>query len=253
MNLNELVFQHHDELNENDISIWNYIANHKQECETLSIEALAKKCLVSRTTILRFSRKIGLGGYSDLKYLLREELHNKPFLNEQSVHSICDQYAYTIHILENTDFSEVCRTLFEAERVFAYGQGFFVKSGMQILKEGMFKADLIINLLNGPGEMNTFIHNARSSDTVIIFSVSGENTETIRYAERILQKNLKLIVITANADSTLAKSANMVLNFAPLVTQDLKDNYEFFPISSFVFLIELLYYKYCLYCQDQNS
>lgn len=58
MKLNELVFQHHDELNENDILIWNYIANHKQECETLSIEALAKNVWFPALRSFGFPRKL---------------------------------------------------------------------------------------------------------------------------------------------------------------------------------------------------
>ena len=69
----ELINKHYNILNENDIYIWNYISNNKKECESLSIDNLAHKCNVSRTTILRFAQKISLKGYSELKLYLKLE------------------------------------------------------------------------------------------------------------------------------------------------------------------------------------
>lgn len=73
MQLNELVNLHFDDLNESDLYIWNYINNHREVCTKITIEDLGKKCNVSRTTILRFSKKIGLEGFAELKYYLRNE------------------------------------------------------------------------------------------------------------------------------------------------------------------------------------
>lgn len=38
MRLDELVNQYYNQLNENDIYIWNYISSHKKECEKLAID-----------------------------------------------------------------------------------------------------------------------------------------------------------------------------------------------------------------------
>lgn len=54
MRLEELVNKNYQSLNENDLYIWNYIIHHRKECERLSIDDLASKCNVSRSTILRF-------------------------------------------------------------------------------------------------------------------------------------------------------------------------------------------------------
>ena len=54
MKLEELINKNYRQLNENDLYIWNYINHHKKECEHLSIDELALRCNVSRSTILRF-------------------------------------------------------------------------------------------------------------------------------------------------------------------------------------------------------
>lgn len=71
MRLEELVNKNYQSLNENDLYIWNYIIRHRKECERLSIDDLASKCNVSRSTILRFSKRLGLKGYAELKVFLR--------------------------------------------------------------------------------------------------------------------------------------------------------------------------------------
>lgn len=252
MRLDEYVFRNSEKLNESDVLIWNYIANHKAECVELSIEALAQRCLVSRTTILRFAKKIGLDGYSELKYLLKEELRQKWTLNEKDRKELCEKHIRTIQILEDVDMKPICEMLFQAKRVFAFGRGFFVKSSMQIFKEEMFKADLIVNLLPGTGEMCTFLENAREGDVVVIFSISGENKGTNEYVEIARTKGVKIIAITADVNSTLCNHADEVLNFAPFMLADLKKDNTFFPISILIFTIELLLYEYCYYLQEKD-
>ena len=71
MRIEELVNTHYDKLTENDIHIWQYIATHRKECEDLSIDELASRCYVSRTTVMRFAKRIGLHGYAELKLYLK--------------------------------------------------------------------------------------------------------------------------------------------------------------------------------------
>ncbi|MDE6195793.1 MAG: MurR/RpiR family transcriptional regulator, partial [Erysipelotrichaceae bacterium] len=77
MTLEKLVNQYYDKLNENDKYIWQYIYHHQQECQKMSIQELARICNVSHTTIIRFAKKIGLDGYSDIKMYLKWGLDKK--------------------------------------------------------------------------------------------------------------------------------------------------------------------------------
>ena len=72
MKLDELVNKNYNQLSENDFYIWNYISKNRKECENLSIDQLASKCNVSRSTVLRFAKN-SLKGYSELKLYLKLE------------------------------------------------------------------------------------------------------------------------------------------------------------------------------------
>ena len=87
VNLDELFNAHRAKLGENDLHIWNYVSAHRKECAELSIEALGQRCHVSRTTILRFARKLGLHGFSELKVLLRME--EKPETSPDYIEQTC--------------------------------------------------------------------------------------------------------------------------------------------------------------------
>ena len=82
MRLEELINKNYNRLNENDLYIWQYISAHRKECEKLSIDDLANHCHVSRTTILRFSQRLGLKGYTELKVYLR--IDNQTYQHKQT-------------------------------------------------------------------------------------------------------------------------------------------------------------------------
>lgn len=74
MTLEELVNSKLDKLNPTDLIVWRYIYAHKKECCYISIYDIADNCNVSRTTVLRFAKKLGLDGFSDLKMMLKMEI-----------------------------------------------------------------------------------------------------------------------------------------------------------------------------------
>lgn len=253
MTLDERVYKYKDQLNESDRLVWSYIANHKDECKELSIESLAARCLVSRTTILRFAKKIGLEGYQDLKFQIKKEEKKRYALNEKEIRQICEKYMYTIRLQEGNAMEDICYMLYEAERVFAYGSGFFITSGIEILKEEMFKANLIVHILTGEGEMRTYMENAREGDVVFFFSISGENKTTIQYAQNVRDKGVRTIAITGDSEASLCRAADAALDFDPLTRLAGQNDTSFFPITSLVFMLELLFYRYCLYRFNRMS
>lgn len=56
MKLDELINNNYLKLNDSDLYILKYIMNNKNQCIDLTINELASKCNVSRTTILRFTQ-----------------------------------------------------------------------------------------------------------------------------------------------------------------------------------------------------
>ena len=57
-------------LNELEISIYNFVVGHPEEVADMTIRELAQELHLSSTTILRFCNKMGCEGYSEFKYQL---------------------------------------------------------------------------------------------------------------------------------------------------------------------------------------
>ncbi len=73
MKMEELVKHNLSRLNDTDLIVWRYIYAHLEECCYISIYDLADACHVSRTTVMRFAKKLGFDGFSDLKAVLKME------------------------------------------------------------------------------------------------------------------------------------------------------------------------------------
>ena len=102
MKLDELVNKHYGQLNENDLYIWNYIFSHRKECEKLTIDQLAFKCSVSRTTVLRFAQKLSLKGYGELKVFLKLD-NQEAKENIGHVDMVCESYRRVIDSMKEKD------------------------------------------------------------------------------------------------------------------------------------------------------
>ena len=112
----------------------------------------------------------------------------------------------------NGDFERAIQLMFECKgRVIVTGMG---KSGIICRK--------IAATLSSTGTSAWFLHPAeaihgdlgaiREEDVVIALSHSGETEELVRLLESIKRLGARLIALTGDPDSTLAKAADVTLN-----------------------------------------
>ena len=128
MKLEKLINDNYEKLNENDLYIWSYILHHKEECKNISIQELAARCNVSHTTIIRFTKKIGLEGYSELKIYLKWDSEKKETFNSREIEKAYQDYMKTMDVIMEqnlTKLFENVRTFLE--KIYAYGVGLLFK------------------------------------------------------------------------------------------------------------------------------
>ena len=122
MRLEELLNQYSDRLSENDLYIWDYVEKHKKQCENMTIEELARKCNVSRTTVLRFTKKLSLKGFGEFKVHLKMENDDKKQDTSKAV-KVCLAYEEMMQDMVQQDFREISKLVYQAKRIFVYGTG----------------------------------------------------------------------------------------------------------------------------------
>lgn len=206
MRLEELVNKNYENLNDNDLHIWKYITTHKKECMTLSIDVLAKRCHVSRTTILRFSKRLGLRGYAELKVYLRIENETYNHI-DTGLESIYRTYARYMEEMKNKDFNQVITYIHHAKNLYVYGTGSIQNNVAAELKRSFLMVDKLFFNIRSINETDAFVNIMDHTDLIIMISYSGENKEMLNFVRKLKTKGIPIISITANKNNTLAQQA----------------------------------------------
>lgn len=86
--------------------------NHKHTCYHLGIDALAKACSVSRSSILRLAQKLGFSGYSEFRVFLKWE--DQPEEGESmSFEKLLDDIEANLKFLRTKDMTDMCQLIDE--------------------------------------------------------------------------------------------------------------------------------------------
>lgn len=72
MDLEAAVMKNKEGFNETDKAIVSYLLQYPEAASKLSLMELAQKLYVSKSAIFRLSKKLGLSGFSELKFELSE-------------------------------------------------------------------------------------------------------------------------------------------------------------------------------------
>lgn len=247
MAIADLVKINYQKLNENDLYIWNYIDSHRKECSQCTIEELAKKCCVSRTTIMRFAKKLSMDGFSELKIHLKMEQDKKNRPNQDIVKLVCDDYRKRIDEMEKNDYSHICRLIYEAKRIFVYGSGAVQSFVAKEFKRAFLSAKICMYQIEGHrGEQNLIVDILREGDLVIIVSLSGESNHVVEFARLLKIKGIPIISLTKLKNNTLAQMSTdcLYINTSQVATSHIA-NYE--TTTLFFMTVELLLIKYLKY------
>lgn len=247
MTIEELVRTNYHRLNENDLYIWKYIDSHRKECCQCTIEELAKRCNVSRTTILRFAKKLSMDGFSELKIHMKMEQEKNSVSSRNITKLVCDDYRKRIDEMEKNDYEEICKKLYEAKRVFVCGSGAVQSFVAKEFKRAFLSAKLCMILIEGSSdEQQLMLELMQEGDLVIIVSLSGESNHVVEFAKKLKLRGITTISMTKLKNNTLAQLSdeNLYINTSTVGTSYIA-NYE--TTTLFFMTVELLLIKYLSY------
>lgn len=218
MKLEELVNKNYQQLNENDLYIWNYIIHHKKECEHLSIDELAMRCNVSRSTILRFSKRLGLRGYAEFKVFLR--IDNQSEKQSAIVDDIYNSYVEMLQHFKDYQYKNIAKCIYEAKNLFVYGTGLIQENTAQHLKRSFSLVNRLFLDIDTLADFEGYINLFDANDVFIAISFTGENKRLLEYIYRLKAKGVVIVAIIANNDCTLSHICdyNLPVKTIPIIT-----------------------------------
>lgn len=205
MTLEEIIDSHYEELNENDLYIWQYIYHHKSECQRMSIQDLAHTCNVSHTSIIRFAKKLGMDGYSELKVYIKWSLDRASTFDHKILTTCANEMQDTITQMMNGDFEEILSMIDQAERVFMYPTGEVQYHVAQEIKREFAYGGKILHLIEGETELDTVLNRATKQDVFLIISLSGDNETAVTLAKVLGRMHIQSIGIARDNGNLLSK------------------------------------------------
>ena len=182
-------------LNETEAYVYNYVMQNKNQVLEESIRDLANHVHVSTATVIRFCKKLGCSGFTELKYKLRESLaietyeHNiqQSTFGDFSKHIQSDEYA--------SDIQKAVELIKNANSLFVLGLSPF--NGIaQFLAHSFSYLGYYCTAIE-----DKFCHvpKVREDQSAVILIVYDEivEKELFEEVEKYKAKNYKVIMITS--------------------------------------------------------
>lgn len=206
--------------NELETSLYNYICQHSEKVAYMRIRELADETHVSTATILRFCRKLNCEGFSEFKVMLKIHIgENKKTILKSSEHSVTEFFERTLNGNIEDNMKKAASLVTKADSVIFIGIG---SSGIL--------AEYGARYFSSLGAFSMYIKDPsfpihskfRHNSVTIALSVSGESHFTITHLNQLKQDGSKIISITNNKHSTIAKISD--INIPYYVTEEWLEN-----------------------------
>lgn len=248
MDLQQLVHYHSGKLSELDENIIQYILENIDEVQGLSIMSLAEKVHVSKSSVLRLSKKLGFTGFSELKYYLKQETvsrHN--LIEEQDLFSKqLDDIGQTLNYLRSIDMKPINELLEASTTIYCYATGFSQKKPLEEFSKMMLSLHKRVIILPNKTELDMAMPMISPADCFIVSSVSGE-TENIKENLTTLKlRKIKTIALTLPGNNYFARHTTYHLNYY-CTPFSVNGNHSSLSLLSLHCLIDYLYRSYISY------
>lgn len=253
----KLFTKEHDYTN-SEKNIISYIEQHADQAAHLSIQELAQKTFSSNATIIRLCHKVGCDGFKDFKLKLVQEIELQKLTNndvnfsfpftpadsvDQIAKSMTDLYSNGLKLLYSrinlNQITNVARQLFYANRIFIYGIG---DSGLTarsfINKVNKLNIYPIFAYENSEAMSNSA--HVKEDDIALFITYGDEHSSEYKQFLSLLENsNCNIVVLTANANSPLAKAADQVIT----IPDEEKDSKvaTFYSQFAFQYVLNLLF------------
>lgn len=233
MEIPNRIAEKYSKMTKSEKRIADYLMRQKWDLELMSITDLAEQCSVADSTIFRFCKKLGYGGYNDFKIALAKEqgrvLGNSApteeefdtcsnIIRKDSVQTTGQKLMLlytaaleqTQELLNPGNVEEAARILTQADRVYCFGQG-----GSQITAMEAWGRFITVSR-HFETIQDTHMQVLTASmltdrDAVWFFSYSGSTKDMVDILGQAKEHGAKVILVTRYAKSPATQYADVVL------------------------------------------
>ncbi len=252
---------------ESEQNVINYLLEHMNQVEDMTLEQLAKSTFTSNATIIRTCQKLGYKGYKQFKIHFVKECESAKYLadnvdfsipfggmedNKAIMNRISNLYKESIDLCLqriNPDvIAEIAKAMTSANRIFIFAEGdtmFTVKSFINRL----LKLNIYPILASESYEDVATSCNIRSDDCILFISYSFKSSRFTKFYQMIKNKKANIIAITANEKHIITMKSDH-----KLIVADKEENHKiatFYSQFVFDYLLNILYSM--IYANDYEN
>ncbi|WP_462225186.1 MurR/RpiR family transcriptional regulator [Alkalibacterium sp.] len=210
--LHELINKYAEFLTDNDYHILSYVEKEPERVANMTIMELSQQCNMSKSSILRMTKKLGFSGYSEFKYYLKESSAKND--SSGNVFELSENdIKRTVQLFDNQDKQPIYSLIDEAETIYAYGTGWGQQNALQELSRYLLSMDKRVYLIPSLRELQVASKNMSSDDLVIIASLSGDLDEVTSDLKKISHQGVPTLSITSFKNNHLAELSTYQLYF----------------------------------------
>lgn len=251
----------YDKIGKAEKKIADWIFENPNGILPLSIVDLAEKCGCSEATIVRFAKRLGFGGYQEMKISLAQENHSSSIsttiTGEDSPKEIFDKVLNDIYctlektkaILDDNTLEAACQKILNADRIIIFGLGnsasVALDASHKLLRIGFNAYSYSDNHMQVIASSHL-----TKKDVAIAISHSGSSKDIVDALKIAKEVGATTISITNNGKSPIQKYSDIVLHTASDET-----NYNILALNSRIAQLSIVnaIYFYLVYHKSDTA
>ena len=220
----ELLQQRQGQLTRSGHAVADYLLQHADEAQYLSISSLARECNVAEATVFRFCRALGFDGYHEMRIALAQanatgtmssQRELQPGASTETLFEHASARLFTAingtqNALSAEAVDEAARMLREAKQGFCFGQG----GSMLLANDICARFASLSTKFRTSGDSHLQLLTAslmNEADVVLFVSYSGATRDMMETLRTAKAAGAKIILLTHYEDSPGASLADVVL------------------------------------------
>ncbi|MCP3028009.1 MurR/RpiR family transcriptional regulator [Halobacillus sp. A5] len=226
-----------------------YMEHHWEESKAMPLTKMAEENNVSTTTVVRLCHKLGMEGYSELKYFMKNYKADLMPRDLDPIERYKKDVQDSLSQLHPNDLKNIARLIDKSNRIVILSVGLTKMIG-EYLSKRLMQMNLSTTYIYESHMIDLISNWIGKDDLVIFISSSGETETLLKAADKLDHLNIETVAMTNDPDSSLFTTCRQSVS-APVE----KVSYEGYDVSnrsSLVMLADLTFEYYLKYVSEKD-
>ena len=215
MRFTDIVNEHYADLNETELLMCNDSMENIDIIPTMSTLEFARNSLSSKSSVIRFSQKLGFTGFTELRNFIKWQDHEERF-DEQITftNQVIKDIERLLNILKDRNWLPIYQIIDSVDNIYVITTGITQKNQAAELQRLFLLIGKPLQIIPGNGSSNEFrriLERLTEKDIVFVLSLSGENNRLESIIHQLELVKSKIVSITSLQNNWLSGKSDFNL------------------------------------------